>query len=111
MIRKTFLAFVIFSLLVGCAPVASATPTAQPINPLSFATPASGAATVLPMPGKTSLPLRSQPKNGSVATGEVKPGEAGKVLGVDASGSWMLVEIKQKIGWLPIQYVDYTIAQ
>jgi len=110
MIRKAFLAFVIFSLLAGCAPAASATPTAV-ADIRSLATPQAGAVTVLSSPGKTTLPLASQPAVGASAIGQVKAGDTGKLLGLDASGTWMLVEIKQQTGWIPVQYLDYTIAQ
>jgi hypothetical protein len=131
MMPKLALAFILLFLLVGCAvpvggeipvggavPVGGAsstesTPTAivGPPDIQSLATPAVGAVTVLPVPGKTSLSLRSQPDPKASSIGEVKPGDSGKLLGVDASGRWMLVKIKQQTGWAPVQYLDYTIAQ
>ena len=109
--RKIFLVLVIFSLLVGCAPAAGATPTAQPISALSISTPMVGTVTVISMPpGQASLVLIMSPE-ASVSLGKVKIGDSGKALGIDASGKWMLVEIKQQTGWLPIQYLDYIIAQ
>ncbi len=108
--RKLFILFGMFWLLVGCAPATAAAPTAQPINALTIATPVVGAVTVLSVPGKTSLTLRFQPSTQAAGTGEVKPGDTGKALGMESSGAWMLVEIKQQTGWLPIQYLDYTIA-
>jgi hypothetical protein len=111
MLRKMLFAFVIFSLLVGCAPAAgSGAPTAIR-DVYSFATPTVGSVTVLSAPGSASFPLLMQPKSGAKATGEVKPGDTGKLLGVDASDLWMLVEIDKQTGWIPIQYLDYTIAQ
>lgn len=109
--RKIVFFLGIFWLLAGCAPAADSTPTAQPISALAIVTPQVGAVTVLSVPGKVLLFLRAQPDASAASTGEVKPGDTGKVLGVDASGAWMLVEIKQQTGWLPIQYLDYTIAQ
>lgn len=108
--RKVIILLGIFWLLVGCAPVAAATPTAQPISALAIATPVVGAVTVLPVAGKTSLTLRFQPNVKAPGTGEVKPGDTGKALGTESSGKWMLVEINKQTGWLPIQYLDYTIA-
>ena len=108
--RKILFAFVIFSLLVGCAPAAVSTPTAV-VGVQSVMTPAVGAVTVLAVPGKTSLSLSIAPNPKSAFLGEVKPGDTGKLLGVDASGLWLLVEIKQQTGWIPAQYLDYTIAQ
>jgi hypothetical protein len=112
--RKILLVFVIFSLLVGCAtpvggaPAAAATPTT---GPFFTVTPVVGVVTVISMPpGKASLDLIMSPE-ASVSLGKVKIGDAGKALGVDASGKWMLVEIKQQTGWAPVQYLDYTIAQ
>ena len=109
--RKIFFVLIISLLLAGCAPAATATPTAQPVSPLIVATPMVGTVTVISMPpGQASLVLVASPKM-SVSLGKVKMGDSGKALGVDASGKWMLVEIKQQTGWLPIQYLDYTIAQ
>jgi hypothetical protein len=112
--QKVFLALVIFSLLAGCAipvggaPVAGATPTT---GPFFIVTPVVGTVTVISMPpGKASLVLIASPEM-SVSLGKVKIGDTGKALGVDASGKWMLVEIKQQTGWLKVQYLDYTIAQ
>ena len=99
-----------FWLLVGCAPAATATPTLTPSREL-IATPVVGAVTVISMPpGQAALVLVSQPEM-SVSLGKVKIGDTGTALGIDASGRWMLVEINQQTGWLPIQYLDYTIAQ
>lgn len=109
--RKIIFLLGMFWLLVGCAPAISVTPTAQPISALSIATPVVGAVTVISMPpGQASLVLVSQPEM-SVSLGKVKIGDTGTALGIDASGRWMLVEINQQTGWLPIQYLDYTIAQ
>jgi hypothetical protein len=112
--QKVFLAWVIFSLLAGCAipvggaPAASATSTA---GPFFAVTPVVGVVTVISMPpGRATLDLIASPQ-ASVLLGKVKIGDTGKVLGVDASGKWMLVEIKQQTGWAPVQYLDYTIAQ
>ena len=121
---KLLLAFILPFLLVGCAvPVGDAPaggapsagtslPTvAGPQDIQSLATPAVGAVTVLPIPGKTSLSLSIRPDPKAPFIGEVKPGDSGKLLGVDASGRWMLVKIKNQTGWAPVQYLDYTIAQ
>ncbi len=111
--RTLFFVFVLVTLM-GCAP-ASPVVTAAPVGPApldqSLATPVVGGVTVLPVAGKTSLALRSQPDPQAPPLGEVKPGDSGKLLGIDPSGRWMLVEIKQQTGWAPVQYLDYTIAQ
>lgn len=111
MMPKALLVFLIFLLLAGCAPAAVAAPTAEPISALRISTPVVGTVTVISMPpGQASLVLITSPE-ASVSLGKVSIGDSGKALGVDASGKWMLVEIKQQTGWLPIQYLDYTIAQ
>jgi hypothetical protein len=110
MMRKMLFAFVIFVLLTGCSPAVSSAPTTVP-DVRSFATPAVGSVTVLSASGKASFSLLMQPKIGTKTTWEVKSGDTGKLLGVDASGSWMLVEINKQTGWIPIEYLDYTIAQ
>ena len=120
MMQKSLLAFMLLFLLVGCAvpvggaipvggaPAASATPTT---GPFFMVTPVVGIVTVISMPpGQASLVLIASPEM-SVSLGKVKIGDTGKALGVDASGKWMLVEIKQQTGWAPVQYLDYTIAQ
>ena len=114
MLRKLFLALILSLLLVGCAiPTAPAAATLiGPVAPnLTPAVALYGAVTVLPAPGKTSLALRSQPDPNAPSLAEVKVGDSGKLLGIDASKKWMLVEIKKQTGWLPVQYLDYTIAQ
>jgi len=112
--RKVFLALVILFLLAGCAipvggaPATGATSTAEPFF---MVTPVVGTVTVISMPpGQASLDLIASPE-ASVSLGKVKIGDTGKVLGVDASGKWMLVEIKQQTGWIQVQYLDYLIAQ
>jgi hypothetical protein len=119
MLRKLFLALILFLSLVGCAtpssPAAIAPAATTVIGPVApERTPAVvlfGAVTVLPVQGKASIALRSQPDPNAPALAEVKPGDSGKLLGIDASGKWMLVEIKKQTGWAPVQYLDYTIAQ
>jgi hypothetical protein len=100
-----------FWLLVGCAPAAISTPTAQPIGVLSISTPVRGTVTVISLPpAQASINLIASPEM-SVSLGKVKMGDTGKALGLDASGKWMLVEIRQQTGWLETQYLDYTISQ
>jgi uncharacterized protein YgiM (DUF1202 family) len=119
MIRKLFTLFVpVMSLLVLVACAASA-PTAPEATAnvvfatpdRSFSTPTIGMVTVLQLKGAKGVFLRSRPEHASAAAGEVQPGDSGKVLGIDTSGMWLLVTIKTQTGWVPIQLVDYTIAQ
>jgi hypothetical protein len=77
----------------------------------SLATPTIGAVTILAVQGDKAVFLYSLPTTRSVAAAQVKPGDVGQVLGFDSSGTWLLVEIKGKTGWAPIQLLDYTIAQ
>ena len=114
--QKFFFTIILFSLLASCAPTATAEPTiTQQIGSAapdqSLATPAFGGVTVRTTVGRSSLTLYSRPDPKSAAVGSIKPGERGKLLGVDASGLWMLVEIEKQTGWAPVQYLDYTIAQ
>jgi hypothetical protein len=110
---RLLLALTLFFLLAGCAPSTAPTPTATASRTLDTraATPAFGAVTVLPMPGTASLELRAKPNALAAVIAVAKPGDSGRLIGIDASGHWMLVEIKQKTGWAPTQYLDYTIPQ
>lgn len=123
--QKLFFVLALLFFLAGCAspeggntPVSATVPNlaatdagSQVAPPRNLATPLIGAVVVLPVPGKASLSLRSQPNPRASVVGEAKFGDAGKLLGVNAAGNWMLVEIKQQTGWAPVQYLDYTIAQ
>jgi len=77
----------------------------------SLSIPTIGSVTILQLQGAKGVFLRSRPEHTSVIAGEVQPGDSGKVLGVDSSGTWLLIEIKNQTGWAPIQLLDYTIAQ
>ncbi len=77
----------------------------------SLSTPTAGSVTILQLQGAKGVFLRSRPEHTAAIAGEVQPGDSGKVLGIDSSGTWLLVEIKNQTGWAPIQLLDYTIAQ
>jgi uncharacterized protein YraI len=109
--RKTILVLIFFLLLAGCAPAVPATPTATPDSIHSLATPAYGAVMVLSGTGYKTVSLRDQPNPQAHQIGSVTPGDSGKLIGIDPSGLWLLVEIKKQTGWVAIQYLDYTIAQ
>lgn len=109
--RKIILSLILFLLLVGCAPAVPATPTATPDSLHSLATPVYGSVIVLAGRGYKTVTLRNQPDPKAPEIGRVNPGDTGKLVGTDASGLWMLVEIKKQTGWVAIQYLDYTIAQ
>ncbi len=77
----------------------------------SLATPVVGTVTVLKTPGNVSIFLLAQPNVKAAVLGKAKTGDTGKLLGLESTNSWMLVEINQQTGWVPIQYLDYTVAQ
>jgi uncharacterized protein YgiM (DUF1202 family) len=118
-IRKPFILFIVlilFALLVACATPTVVAPEATAANTFvtadqSFSTPTIGSVTVLQFDGAKGVFLRSHPNLASALAGEVQPGDSGTVLGIDASGTWLLVDIKNQSGWAPIQLLDYTIAQ
>ena len=107
----------LFFWLAGCTPGAPATPGsatatfAYAAPNQSVATPTVGFVTVLQVQTARGVLLRSLPNPDSDVAGDVLPGDSGKILGVDATGTWLLVNIKNQIGWITIQQVDYNIAQ
>jgi uncharacterized protein YgiM (DUF1202 family) len=121
MVRKLFILsapVMLFLLLVACgapaatvsAPEATASVIFATPNQ-SFSTPTIGSVTVLQLNGVKGIFLRSRPEHGSALAGEVQPGDSGQVQGIDSSGAWLLVTIRAQTGWIPVQLVDYTIAQ
>ena len=77
-----------------------------------LSTPVVGSVTVLALvQGARGVFLRSLPDHTSAIAGEVQPGDTGTLLGIDSSGTWLLVKINNQTGWLPIQLLDYTISQ
>jgi hypothetical protein len=126
MIRKSFAfgnSLILVVLLAACVSPAggAATPetsATEVIAPAVFATPDQslamptiGTVTILAVQGDKAVFIYSLPTTRSVAAAQVEPGAAGQVLGIDSSGTWLLVEIGGKTGWAPIQLLDYTIAQ
>jgi hypothetical protein len=124
MIRKLCIAFplMIFFLLAGCAEgttssqVVATEPAATIVITFatpdqSFATPIVGVVTVMQIQKAKGVFLRCRPDSKAPVAGEVKPGDSGKALGVDSSGKWMLVTIKDQTGWALVQLLNYTISQ
>jgi len=123
MIKKSFLLCMFLPLclwLAGCSPAPASTPStlgaanatgvfATPDQRLS--TPTVGFVTVLEVQSVRGVLLRSLPNPDSAAAGDVVPGDTGRILGVDSTGSWLLVQIKNQTGWITIQLVNYSIAQ
>jgi hypothetical protein len=91
----------------------TATPTGvvYTVAETSMATPTIGTVEVLKVNNVEAIRLLSRPDNKAAPTGIVQPGDRGKVLGVDASGAWVLVKIKDQIGWLPVAVLNVTIAK
>jgi len=100
----------------GASPAAG---DSQPTGTVTFvapdqgpSTPAVGTVTVLKLvQGAKGVFLRSRPDHAAGIAAEVQPGDTGTLLGIDASGTWLLVKIKNQIGWAPVQLLNYTIAQ
>jgi hypothetical protein len=94
------------------APASEASATTAFATPdQSLAIPTIGAVTILATQGDKTVFLYSLPTIRSIAAAQVEPGDSGQILGVDSSGTWLLVKIKGQTGWAPIQLLDYTIAQ
>ena len=120
MFKKTLFRLVLVGLflwLAGCAPAVQATPLsatatftyATPDGSLS--TPTVGFGTVLEQQGAQGVLLRSRPNPNSPVAGTALAGDSGKILGVDATGTWALVHIKNQTGWIMIQLLAYNIAK
>jgi hypothetical protein len=78
---------------------------------LGLATPTIGYAVVKRFEGMQALRLHSQPDSQSPEAGRVAPGEKGKVLGLNATGTWILVRFPEQSGWAPVPTLDLVIAQ
>ena len=105
---------VLLVLLAACAnkpQTATETPTVLPAPNTSLATPAYGVARVVRMEGLNSLVLHTDPDPQSPLAGTALPGEQGKVLGLDASNQWVLIQFQDKSGWAPVGVLEITIAQ
>jgi len=77
----------------------------------SVATPTVGSATVQKYAGLQSIVLHSLPDRKSAASGTALPGAIGRIMGLDSSGTWLLLEFKDYSGWAPIEQLNITIAQ
>ena len=109
--------FVTFLLSACAAGQESATPTKTPAKivyatpDVSMAIPASGSATAAKLQGVTGVLLRSRPDIKADLAGQVLPGDSGKILGLDSTGRWVLVQFKDQTGWTPAALLELTIAQ
>jgi hypothetical protein len=102
-------------LLTACASQstsAASTPTA-----LVYATPDTRPATAtvgsasLPKDGvRKSLFLLSRPDPKAPPSGQIFAGDSGTIVGIDATGRWVLVEFKDQSGWASITELSIIIA-
>jgi hypothetical protein len=116
---KKLLILAIFAMLLlgACAAEqqvkATETPTkaAPAMLDASLATPNVGSATVRNLQGMRALLLYSQPDAESAVTGQVAPGEKGKVLGLNALETWVLLEFPEKSGWAPAIALELILVR
>jgi hypothetical protein len=116
--KKSFVLFLLgVFLLAACATQQQAPATATATD-IVYATPdasmakfAVGFAYVRKSEGTPALLLRSLPDSASPVSGRAIPGENGKLLGINDSGSWVLLQFKDQSGWAPVDAVDLTISQ
>jgi hypothetical protein len=103
-------------LLCGCAQQQSnATPVPTKIiisTPnTAMSTPTTGYVSVRKLEGMQALLLHSQPDSKSPISGQVAPGDKGKVMGLNAAQNWALLKFEQQTGWAPVAILDLVIAQ
>lgn len=116
--KKIFVIFALLMFLLAACASEPAVPATEPPSDIVFATPDAslasstvGFATVRRIDGMQALLLRSKPDNKSRLAGRVNPGEQGKLLGLDPTGSWALVKFSEQSGWAPVQALDLLVAQ
>ena len=111
------LAVIAMFLLCACAAEQQTRATEPPANAVlatpdaGMATPTVGYVSVRRLEGMQALLLRSQPDSKSALSGRVAPGEKGKVLGLNATGTWALLKFTEQSGWAPVPALDLVIAQ
>jgi hypothetical protein len=111
------LAAIAIFLLCACAVEQQVGATGQPAQTAfatpdtSMSTPTIGSAIVKNLEGKQTLLLRSQPDPKSAPAGQVALDAKGKVLGLSADGSWVLVQFPEYSGWAPTVALQMIIAQ
>ena len=117
MTKKSCRPFVLLTLLLTLAACSPATPAASTPVTISYATPDQrmsiptvGFGTVLGAQGRSVL-LYSRPDLRATASGSVLTGQTGKIIGLDATGAWALIDFKNQIGWIPLQQLASTIAR
>lgn len=104
-------------MLCACAAEQQVGATELPANTIlstpdaSMSTPTVGYVSVKRLEGMQALLLRSQPDLKAALAGQVAPGAKGKVLGVNAAGTWALLKFPEQSGWAPVPALDLVIAQ
>jgi hypothetical protein len=76
-----------------------------------MATPEFGFAQRPRSQGIQPLLLYSQPSDESAVSGQIYPGDEGKVLGLNETQDWVLVEVGETVGWTPVTTLFLTIAR
>ena len=115
--RFLTLAAVAIFLLAACAAEQQVKATETPANTIlstpdaSMSTPTIGSAVVSNLEGRPILLLHSQPDLKSAPTGQVTLNAKGKVLGLNADGSWALVQFSEYSGWVPATALQLIVAQ
>lgn len=116
--KKTLvLAVMAMFLLCACAAEQQTRATEPPANTVmstpdaGMSTPTVGYVSVRRLEGMQALLLRSQPDIKSAISGRVAPGEKGKVLGLNETGTWALLKFPEQSGWAPVAVLDLVIAQ
>jgi hypothetical protein len=104
-------------LLCACAVNQQVGATEPPANivfatpDVSMSTPTTGYVIVRKLNGMQALLLRSQPDSKSALAGRVAPDAKGKVLGLNADGTWVLLQFPEQSGWAPATALDMVVAQ
>ena len=111
------LAVIAIYLLCACGAEQQIRATELPTNTVfatpdaSMSTPTIGSAVVSNLEGRQILLLHSQPDLKSAPTGQVTLNAKGKVLGLNADGSWALVQFSEYSGWAPATALQMIVAQ
>ena len=111
------LAAIAMFLLCACAAGQQVGATEPPTTTIlatpdaGLSTPTVGVVTVRSLKGMQALLLYSQPDPKSATAGQVASGERGKVLGLNAAGTWVLLKFAEQSGWAPVDSLDMVIAQ
>jgi hypothetical protein len=115
--KFSVMTMIVILLLCACASGQTATATKSPAQTAvvtadaSLATPNVGSATVKRLENTRGLIVQSQPDPKSAVVGQIALGVEGKVLGVNAEGTWVLVQFPEQTGWVPAIMLELILAQ